>query len=117
MGASTIGAVVAAPVGKKHGDMRFREFVDVSTVDVTAITAATTLTSDNDMVICDGTFTVTMPNIVTTGEEFIISNVGTGTITVDGNGSDTFYDETTIECIPNATLSLRSATTSTWVLV
>lgn len=72
----------------------------------------------DEMVLCDGTFTVTLPDIGSpdVGKQVIISNVGTGTITVDGNGSDTLYDELDMECISDATLLLRATSTSTWRL-
>ena len=104
------------PAKTKQGNFRLGDYLDVSLVSVTPITSDTTLTSENDMVVCDGTFTVTLPDITILGEEFIITNIGTGMITIDGNSSDTFYGELTIECISNATLALRSATDSTWVL-
>jgi len=73
----------------------------------------------NDMLLCDGTFTITMPNITSDdiGRGVTVCNVGTGTITVDGNGSDTFYGETDLECIPDGTYSFKATTTSKWVLV
>ena len=84
---------------------------------VSAKTASYTA-SFNDMLLCDGTFTITMPNISSNdlGRGITICNVGDGIITVDGNGNDTFYGETDLECIPNGTYSFKAATTTTWVL-
>jgi len=89
-----------------------------SKLTVSAKTASYTA-SFNDMLLCDGTFTVTMPNIGSgdVGRGVTICNVGTGIITVDGNGSDTFYGETDLECIADGTYSFRASTTSKWVLV
>ena len=72
----------------------------------------------NDFLLCDGTFTVTLPNITSSdiGKKVTVCNVGTGIITGDGDGSDTIYDETDLECIPNGTFVLIATTTSTWVL-
>jgi len=74
--------------------------------------------SFGQMILCDGTFTVTLPDIPTgnIGKSIIVVNVGTGMITVDGYGSDTMYDELDMECIPEASLNFRAATSTTWVL-
>jgi hypothetical protein len=46
---------------------------------------------------CNGTFTVTLPAVadVATGKTYYIKNIGTGAVTVDGNGSETIDDATT----------------------
>lgn len=41
-----------------------------------------------DQLACDGTFTVTLPASPSAGDTVIISNVGTGVITVGRNGSN-----------------------------
>lgn len=84
---------------------------------VVSKTAAYTAFFD-EMVLCDGAFVVTLPNIDSgdVGKTVIICNIGTGVITVDGHGNDTLYGELNMECISEATLSLRAATTSTWRL-
>ena len=57
---------------------------------ITSAEAALTLTADNDAVFCDGTFTVTLPMASSSdGNNYLIKNIGSGVITVDGNGSDT----------------------------
>jgi len=73
----------------------------------------------NDFLLCDGTFTVTLPDIASAdiGKKVTICNNGTGIITADGDGDDTLYDEADLECIPDGTFALMAATTSTWVLV
>jgi hypothetical protein len=86
--------------------------------NVSAKTAAYTAVF-NDFLLCDGIFTVTLPNIATAdiGKKITVCNVGTGIITVEFDGTDTIYDETDLECIPNGTYVLMATTTSTWVLV
>lgn len=86
---------------------------------VVSVKTASYTTSFNDMLLCDGTFTITMPNITSNdiGRGVTICNVGAGIITADGNGNDTFYGETDLECIPDGTYSFKAATLTTWVLV
>jgi hypothetical protein len=58
----------------------------------------TVQTSDAGKVVkCTGTFTVTLPALATvdTGWPVVIWNAGTGTITVDGDGSETINGATT----------------------
>jgi len=96
-------------------------WVTIDTLNQDYATASPTEDYDasfDDMLLCDGTFTVTLPDIPTymIGKSVCIVNIGTGIITVDGYGDDTIYDELEIEAIPEATLTLRAATSTTWVL-
>jgi hypothetical protein len=53
-------------------------------------TTAYTIGATDSVVLCNGTFTVTLPTAVgRTGKTYEIKNIGTGTVTVDGNGSQT----------------------------
>jgi len=75
--------------------------------------------SFNNFIICNGTFTITLPAIGTTDilKSVSICNVGEGIITITGSGEDdTIYDGETIECIPGATLTLTAKTITTWIL-
>jgi hypothetical protein len=56
---------------------------------------------DDSLILCDGTFTVTLPAAVeATGKIFRIKNIGTGIITVDGDETETIDDGLTavMEC-------------------
>ena len=68
-------------------------------VNIVAKTAAYTMTVTDDVILCGAgnqTFTVTLPAASeATGKVYHIKNVGTGTITVDGNGSETIDGGTT----------------------
>lgn len=56
----------------------------------TSLTAAATLTADDEIVLCSGTFIVTLPPVASSaGKTYNIKNIGTGTITIDGNNSET----------------------------
>lgn len=66
---------------------------------ITKTTTYTTVAGDDGKVIeCTGTFTITLLAAATAGAGFtqIITNVGTGTITVDGNASETINGYTTL---------------------
>jgi len=68
-------------------------------------TGTYTATIFDDVVLCNGTFTVNLydasgradevGNKINAGRRLVIKNVGTGTITVDGNGSQTIDGATT----------------------
>lgn len=63
---------------------------------ITALSTATTLDATHYTVLCNGTFTVTLPAASTcAGRIYNVKNVGTGTITVDGNASETIDGATT----------------------
>lgn len=48
-----------------------------------------TVTSEDAIILCNGTFTVTLPSAIgLDGQSFKIKNVGTGVITVDGDNSE-----------------------------
>jgi hypothetical protein len=60
-------------------------------------TSAYTATINDDVILCDGTFTVTLPAASTaTGCKLNIKNIGTGTITIDGDGSETIDGAITV---------------------
>ena len=65
----------------------------------------------NDILSCNGTFTVTIPTAVDiAGQPITINNVGTGTITLGGAYT------TTLAADVNITLLSNGATWTTWVL-
>lgn len=57
--------------------------------DVFTLTGATTLTATHMgmTVLCNGTFTVTLPNSMNIGDKVTIINIGTGTITLAASGT------------------------------
>ena len=73
----------------------------------------------NDLILCNGTFTITMPNITTNdlGKNVWIINEGNGIITGDGSGSDTLYGESDIEIIPDASMHFTPKSTTKWILI
>lgn len=64
--------------------------------DVKSITTAYTATVNDRVLLCNGTFTVTLPLAArANGITYVIKNVGTGTITIDGYSSETIDGATT----------------------
>lgn len=63
---------------------------------VTTKTGAYTATTADSVILCNGTFTVTLPTASgNTGKVFYIKNIGTGIVTIDGDGSETIDGATT----------------------
>jgi len=61
-------------------------------------TSAYTTTLTDDVILCNGTFTVTLYTAVGNGGRTLtIKNTGTGVITIDGSGSETIDGDTTLD--------------------
>lgn len=61
-----------------------------------SLTAAATLGANDEVVLCNGTFTVTLPPAAgSLGKIYVIKNIGSGTITIDANSSETIDNATT----------------------
>jgi hypothetical protein len=59
-------------------------------VNIATKTAAYTATIADDVILCNGTFTVTLPTASSaSGVKLNIKNIGTGAITIDGNSAET----------------------------
>jgi hypothetical protein len=58
--------------------------LNITEVDNTYIVLIT-----DEWIRCDGTFTVTLPEATGSGKGYLIMNIGTGVITIDGDGGDT----------------------------
>lgn len=78
-------------------------------VSVATTNIAYTLGADNNVLLCNGTFTVNLPAVASSSRRvYTIKNIGSGTVTLDGNGSETIdgattqtlaqYDSLTVVC-------------------
>ena len=68
----------------------------VGTLVTRAITSSATLKAGDELILCNGTFTVTLPLVTSLlGKVYTIKNTGTGTITIDGNNSETIDGQAT----------------------
>ena len=71
-------------------------WVSLSNTKVVSKTTTYTATTSEGIILCSGTFTVTLPTAVgIQGKVFNIKNTGTGTITVDANGTQTIDGQLT----------------------
>ena len=70
--------------------------VQYSNYSIVSKVGAYTTTADDDVVLANGTFTVTLIASASAVRTITIKNIGTGTITIDGNGSETIDGSTTV---------------------
>ena len=70
----------------------------------------------NDVVLCTGTFTVTLPDAAA-NTMVIIKNVSTGLITVDGLAADTIDGEATITLAQWDSATLIGIDTASWAII
>ncbi len=89
-----------------------------STVNLVTKTGAYTLTASDVVVLADGTFTLTLPTAVgIAGKMYYIKNIGTGVITVDGDGSETIDGGATAVLTDQYTaITIISDNTEWWIL-
>jgi hypothetical protein len=87
-----------------------------------ALTVTTQTTTYNilvtdDLIRCNGTFTVALPAATGTGKPYTIKNVGSGLITIDGNGSDTIDGSLTQSLLSLESLTLVDSATGVWDII
>lgn len=75
--------------------------------------------STDELIVCNksSAFTVTLPVASGSGRTLEISNINTGTITIDGNNSDTIDGETTQSLLQYESVILIDYSANAWVIV
>ena len=84
-----------------------------------AKTGAYTIGEGDNVIDCtSGTFTVTLPTAVgIAGRKYVIKNSGTGTITVDGSGSETLDGATTAVLRPGKSCITIQSNGTNWIII
>lgn len=124
--ARTLSAFVNASTGLfKDGDPRsisaqdLRDFV-VSVFGVSGVVSKTgtyTATDDDQTILCNGSFTLTLPAAADrTNKLFCIKNTGTGVITIDGDGAETIDNSTNVLLNQYDSLTIVSDGTEWWII-
>ncbi len=73
-----------------EGDLNLGGAVIGLGLNITSVTGAYTVKASDDIILCTGTFTVTLPKALGVNNQiFCVKNVSTGVITLDGDGSET----------------------------
>jgi len=81
----------------------------VSVRNINDVSATYTAQATDNVIICDGSFKVTLMTAVDNdGLELVIKNVGTGIITIDGDGSETIDGDLTFDIEQDDCLTLVS---------
>lgn len=86
---------------------------------VSEVSTTYTIGTGDDVVLCETTsagFTVTLPPAADDKKELRIKNIGTNTLTIDGNSSETIDGNLTIGLTADEAVRLVSDGTEWWIL-
>ena len=76
---------------------------------ITNVSATYTVIPSDKIILATGTFTITMPTAVgNDGRVIVVKNISTGTVKVDGSGSETIDSGADIDLIQDETIILVS---------
>jgi anti-anti-sigma regulatory factor len=86
---------------------------------VTTQTTTYTVLIDDDIVVCNSAsaFTVNLPSAIGSGRVLTIKNINTGTITVDGSGSETIDSLTTQTLAQWESITISDCSNGCWYIV
>jgi len=86
-------------------------------LDLTSPTGDYTITGDADLILAGGiTQTITLPTAVgVEGKIYDVKNIGTGTVTVDGNGAETIDGSATQDLAVDECITIVSDNANWWV--
>ena len=96
--ATTLAVILAIPVVAADPDY----ILELTTLTVVNKTATYAILATDEVIRCDGTFTVTLPAATGSNAFYNVINVGTGTITIATTGGDTINSATPLT-IPTLT--------------
>ena len=91
---------------------------DIPTLSLRNVTATDTFATANETINCTAnTFTVNLPTAVgIQGTTYTLVNSGTGTITLDPNGTETINGNTTIDLVQYVSRTVQSDGTN-WIII
>jgi len=105
---------------KNRGSMLGRgavlSIIDQQLFSYRAVTSTYTITADDNLLDCSGTFTITLPPAAGHTGEYIIKNSGNGTVTLEGSGSETIDDNLAVALNQYVAITVRSNGTN-WIIV
>ena len=83
------------------------------------ITTTDTPTVSDEVIICNSTtaFTVNLPAATATGQKYLIKNINTGTVTVDGATTDTIDGELTQSLYQYDAIQIVDYAAGAWIIV
>jgi hypothetical protein len=79
-------------------------------------TATYIILATDEVIRCNGTFTVTLPEATGSGRAYAVKNTGTGVITIACNGADEMDGETTYTLYTQNTAAFLDAADGVWDL-
>ena len=82
----------------------------------TATTTDTILSTD-DVILCNGTFTITLPASTGSGKVYNVKNIGTGITTLEGNLSETIDGELNISLDQYEGVTIIDSGTGVWYIL
>lgn len=95
------------------GAFTFNNQLRVTSKSITGILTI----SETGVILATGTITLTLPTAVgNTGYPYYFTNIGTGIITIDGNGTETIQDDLTFDLYEDENLGIVSDGTN-WKVV
>ena len=84
---------------------------------ITSVDEDTTLKGEHEVVLCDGEITITLPPASgSMGKLYIIKNIGSSTVTIDANGSETIDGATTKDLSQDELGRILSDGTEWWII-
>ena len=84
---------------------------------INTVTGTYTVTSADQIVRANGTFTVNLPSATGSGALYILKNCGAGTITVDAAGAETIEGAATFTLYTGDGITVLDATAGNWEII
>lgn len=95
-----------------------QDLIDADSV-LTMTTKTTTyiIQAGDEVILCNGTFTVTLPAATGSGVVYLVKNIGTGTITLAAAGGETIDGEASQTIYNNEFIPVIDAAAAVWYVI